>query len=160
MAERYLDDILGRNEKDQNYREDHPHYRTQAQRSRPRPGYYRSDAERDYSVRMNPAPQDDYYNFRDGEFYSERKHGFYGKGPKGRTFSDERIKEEVSEELFRSYEVDASEIEVAVKEGVVTLTGTVEGREAKRAAEACIENLTGVVDIHNRLTVADKKAAH
>ncbi|MFL5783964.1 MAG: BON domain-containing protein, partial [Bacteriovoracaceae bacterium] len=51
---------------------------------------------------------------------------------------------------------DASEIEVDVKDGVVTLSGTVEDRQSKRAAEECIENLSGVVDVHNRIRLAER----
>lgn len=85
----------------------------------------------------------------------EESRGFFGKGPKGWKRSDERIKEEVSEALYRDYHVDASEIEIEVKEGVVTLSGTVENREAKRSAEECIENLSGVQDVHNRIRIVD-----
>lgn len=76
-----------------------------------------------------------------------------GKGPKGYQRSDERIKEEVSEALSRHGDVDASEVEVAVKDGEVTLTGTVDSREAKRAAEQAAEDCDGVKDVHNQLRV-------
>lgn len=79
--------------------------------------------------------------------------GHFGKGPKGYRRSDERIKEEVCEALYRASNVDASEIEVDVKEGTVTLKGTVEERESKRAAESCIENLSGVEDVRNEIRV-------
>lgn len=77
--------------------------------------------------------------------------GHSGKGPKGYRRSDERIREEVCEVLFHSPAVDASDIEVSVKEGLVTLSGTVKGRFAKREAENCIENLTGIEDVQNEL---------
>lgn len=80
---------------------------------------------------------------------------FFGKGPKGWKRSDERIKDEVSEALYRDYEIDASEIEVEVKDGIVTLSGTVDSRDSKRSAEECIENLSGVIDVHNRLRIED-----
>lgn len=76
-----------------------------------------------------------------------------GKGPKGYRRSDERIREEVSETLERDPWIDASEIEVDVKEGVVTLRGHIEDRRQKRMAEDCIENLSGVRDVRNELTV-------
>lgn len=97
------------------------------------------------------------------DFYSERERryrggqGHYGKGPKGWKWSDERVRDAASEALYRDYEVDASDIEITVKEGVVTLTGTVESREQKRLAEESIDNLVGVVDIHNRLRIQDKR---
>ncbi len=81
--------------------------------------------------------------------------GFFGKGPKGYKRSDDRIKEEVSEALYRNHRVDASDIEVEVKEGIVTLSGSVDSRQTKRSAEECVEHLSGVIDIHNRIRIAD-----
>jgi len=49
--------------------------------------------------------------------------------------------------------VDASEIEVQVSNGEVTLTGTVDSREAKRAAEEAAEECSGVKDVQNRIRV-------
>lgn len=92
-----------------------------------------------------------YFRSRDK---NNNRGGFFGKGPKGWKRSDERVREEVSEALYRDYHIDASEIEVDVKDGVVTLSGTVDSRQSKRAAEECIENLTGVVDVHNRIRIA------
>ena len=76
----------------------------------------------------------------------------YGKGPKGFRRSDERIKEEVCQALFDSYDVDASNIEVEVKDGCVYLKGEVDDRMTKRLAEDTVENLDGVKDIQNMLT--------
>jgi BON domain-containing protein len=78
---------------------------------------------------------------------------FYGRGPKGYRRSDERIREDVSEELFRHPEIDASEIEVQAQNGEVTLTGKVEDRHQKRLAEDLAERVSGVTDIHNQLKV-------
>lgn len=83
--------------------------------------------------------------------YGERDQNFSGRGPKGYRRSDERIREDVCEALFRNPYVDASDIEVTVKEGNVTLRGNVESRDAKREAESCIENLSGVEDVQNEL---------
>lgn len=76
-----------------------------------------------------------------------------GKGPKGWKRSDERIREDVCERLERDARVDASEIEVSVRDGVVTLSGKVEDRPSKRQAEDIIEFLPGVKDVRNDLTV-------
>jgi osmotically-inducible protein OsmY len=84
---------------------------------------------------------------------STHDRGFYGKGPKGYKRSDERIKEEVCETLARNPRVDASDIEVNVSEACVTLSGTVDSRDSKRAAEMAIENLSGVDDVRNELKV-------
>ena len=78
---------------------------------------------------------------------------FYGRGPKGYRRSDDRIREDVSEELYRHPEIDASEIEVQVQNGEVTLNGKVEDRHQKRLAEDIVERSSGVTDVHNRLKV-------
>jgi len=78
---------------------------------------------------------------------------FYGRGPKGYQRSDERIREEVSEELWRNPEIDASEIEIQAQNGEVTLTGKVEDRHQKRLAEDIAERCAGVKDVHNQLKV-------
>jgi hypothetical protein len=77
----------------------------------------------------------------------------YGRGPKGYRRSDERIREDVSDRLMWDPDVDASEIEVMVSQGVVTLTGVVEDRSAKRAAEDIAEEVLGVDDVRNELKV-------
>ena len=76
-----------------------------------------------------------------------------GKGPKGYTRSDETIKNEVNEALYHETYVDASDIDVSVEDGEVTLSGTVDSRMAKRRAEDCIERITGVSDVSNHLKV-------
>lgn len=53
------------------------------------------------------------------------------KGPKGYKLDDSRIEEEVREAFARDHEVNASDVEVKVSEGCVTLTGIVESRMAK-----------------------------
>lgn len=78
--------------------------------------------------------------------------GHYGKGPKGYQRSDERIREDVCEALYRSYDVDASNIEVKVNDGCVYLSGEIDSRQTKKMAEDAVENVTGVQDVQNRLT--------
>lgn len=80
-----------------------------------------------------------------------------GRGPKGYQRSDEKIKEDVSEALYRSSEVDASYIEVFVTKGHVKLKGTVESRYQKKQAERTIENLSGVIDVFNELHVKQEE---
>ncbi|RIH85529.1 BON domain protein [Calidithermus terrae] len=77
----------------------------------------------------------------------------YGKGPKGYQRSDERIREEVSDRLMEAWDVDASDIEVQVSGGEVTLTGTVTDRQQKRRAEEIAEMCTGVRDVQNNIRV-------
>jgi osmotically-inducible protein OsmY len=77
-----------------------------------------------------------------------------GKGPKGYRRSDERIKEDINEKLYHDSFVDASDIEVSVIDCEVTLTGTVDSREAKRRAEDLAEEVSGVKDVTNQLKVS------
>lgn len=77
-----------------------------------------------------------------------------GKGPKGYNRSDDRIKEDINDRLSDDVFVDASEIEVTVNQGEVTLTGTVTGRSEKRRAEDITEGVSGVRNVENRIRVA------
>jgi osmotically-inducible protein OsmY len=76
-----------------------------------------------------------------------------GKGPKGYSRSDERIREDVCDCLTDDPHLDASSIEVKVKNGEVTLSGTVDSRHAKRHAEELIDRVSGVKDVQNSLRV-------
>lgn len=81
---------------------------------------------------------------------------FAGRGPKGYLRSDERILEDINEQLMRHPDVDASEIEVKVKEGEVTLTGTVNQRHCKYMAEDISERVSGVKDVRNEIRVQSR----
>jgi osmotically-inducible protein OsmY len=50
--------------------------------------------------------------------------------------------------------VDASDMEVAVKDGEVTLLGNARAREEKRRVEDIIDGISGVREIHNQLRVS------
>jgi osmotically-inducible protein OsmY len=50
--------------------------------------------------------------------------------------------------------VDASNIEVAVKDGEVTLSGTVTSRDDKHRTEDLIERVSGVKGVSNTLRVS------
>jgi hypothetical protein len=78
---------------------------------------------------------------------------YSGRGPKNWRRSDERIREDVSEALERDPKIDASEIEVDVKDGVVILKGSVEHRRHKRMSEDVIDMIPGVKDIRNEVSV-------
>jgi osmotically-inducible protein OsmY len=81
-----------------------------------------------------------------------------GRGPKGYTRSDERIREDVNDRLSDDPFVDASEIEVSVSSCEVTLSGTVDSREAKRRAEDIAEQVSGVRHVQNNLRVQQQSA--
>jgi hypothetical protein len=79
-----------------------------------------------------------------------------GMGPRNYVRSDTRIYEEVCERMTRHGQLDASDIEVDVKNGEVTLTGEVSNRKAKRLAEDISYSSHGVQDVQNRLQVREK----
>ncbi|HZZ89135.1 MAG TPA: BON domain-containing protein [Caulobacteraceae bacterium] len=82
-----------------------------------------------------------------------------GRGPKGYQRSDERIREDVSDRLTDDPIVDASEIEVSVAGGEVTLNGAVFSKTAKRRAEDCADDVTGVTHVQNNLRVREHPRA-
>lgn len=86
--------------------------------------------------------------------YDQNRPDHRGRGPKGWKRSDDRILEDVHERLADDPQVDASEIEVRVENGEVTLNGTVDSRQAKRRAEDCAESVSGVTHCQNNLRVA------
>jgi len=76
-----------------------------------------------------------------------------GRGPRGYTRSDERIREDVNDRLTDDPYVDASDIEVSVSSCEVTLSGTVDDRRARRRAEDIAESVSGVSHVQNNLRV-------
>jgi len=83
----------------------------------------------------------------------ERRRGYAGRGPRGYRRSDERIHEDVNDRLTDDWYIDASDIEVSVNNGMVTLSGRVNSREEKRRAEDFAESVSGVTDVSNQLRV-------
>ena len=78
----------------------------------------------------------------------------WGKGPKGYMRNDERTREDVCEAIAFEGRIDASEVEVKVESGVVTLSGTVALREHKCALERLVERCRGVLEVRNALRLA------
>lgn len=76
-----------------------------------------------------------------------------GRGPRAYRRPDVRIEEEVNEALTWHPEIDASEIEVRVEQGEVTLTGEVNEKREKRLIEDLVDDVYGVIDVHNRIRV-------
>jgi osmotically-inducible protein OsmY len=84
---------------------------------------------------------------------------YAGRGPKNYQRSDERIREDVISRLTDDHRVDASDVDVRVQNGEVTLGGQVQDRRMRRAAEECVEDLPGVRDVHNELRVQGGRGA-
>ena len=124
-----------------------------------------SSGEQGFDSRSYRAPRRvvesySYGTFAEPNYYGTSRHligiprgRFTGLGPKGWQRSDERILEDVNEELSRHGEIDASDIVVRVEKCNVTLEGEVETREQKRLAEDLIENCPGVKNVDNNLHV-------
>ena len=89
--------------------------------------------------------------FGDREARHRREQDHRGRGPKNYARSDERIREDVNDRLTEDVWIDASEIDVTVAEGEVTLVGSVEDRRAKRRAEDIADDVSGVKHVQNNL---------
>ncbi|MBX5459883.1 MAG: BON domain-containing protein [Steroidobacteraceae bacterium] len=92
------------------------------------------------------------------ESHGEERPGFFrrlfNRGPKGYQRSDERIREDISEQLMLTSDVDSSDVSVTVVSGKVTLEGTVPSRYMKHRIEDIADACPGVQDIDNRIRVA------
>ena len=67
--------------------------------------------------------------------------------------TDERIRDDVCERLSHSNEVDPTDVTVAVRDGVVTLEGSVPVRPMRYALEDIAARCLGVIDVDNRVRV-------
>lgn len=87
----------------------------------------------------------------------DQRENYRGRGPKNYTRSDDRIREDINDRLSDDPWVDASDIEVTVNNGDVTLSGTVSERSDKRRAEDLAESVSGVKNVENRLRVGKRE---
>jgi hypothetical protein len=88
-----------------------------------------------------------------GELEEQLAISHRGKGPKSYRPSDERLRERVCEQLTDDPFVDATDIDVAVANCEVTLSGTVETRRMKYALEDLVAGIPGVSAVHNSVQV-------
>jgi len=68
-----------------------------------------------------------------------------------RDYNDERIRKNVTERMADDTDLDASDIEVGVENGAVTLSGSVDSLWDKRRAEDIAKSIPGVRGINNKL---------
>jgi osmotically-inducible protein OsmY len=73
--------------------------------------------------------------------------------PRGAQRSDGQIKSEIEMLLREHAQVDSRDIQVDVRDGVVTLTGSVSSPSEIRAAAGIADNVFGTRDVKNRLTI-------
>jgi hypothetical protein len=91
--------------------------------------------------------------FGDDDAARRREADHRGRGPQDYVRSDERICEDANDKLTDDWHVDASRVTVAVKDGEITLNGTVTDRAAKRRAEDVVDRISGVRHVQNNLRV-------
>ena len=77
----------------------------------------------------------------------------FGKGPKGYQRSDARVYEDICEALLNDPVIDATDIEIEVHDGIVTLRGAIDGRAMKKEVETCTEHIPGVKDVFNMINL-------
>jgi osmotically-inducible protein OsmY len=118
-----------------------------------RPDYDRPEHERGFFER---AGDEIASWFGDEEAAHRREMDHTGRGPAGYTRSDERIREDANDNLTDDWGVDARKIQVTVKDGEITLDGTVPTRQQKRRAEDCVEDISGVRHVQNNLRVEER----
>lgn len=99
-----------------------------------------------------------WFGDEDAERRRQQDEQHRGRGPKGYTRSDERIREDVCDRLSDDWRIDASDIEVQVQDGEVTLTGSVNDRQLKRRAEDVAEEISGVRNVQNNLRVQGQQS--
>jgi osmotically-inducible protein OsmY len=68
-----------------------------------------------------------------------------------RDYDDERIRKNVTDRMADDTDIDASDIEVGVDHGAVTLNGSVDSLWDKRRAEDIAKSVSGVRRVNNRL---------
>lgn len=78
---------------------------------------------------------------------------FRGRGPKNYVRTDERLRDDIADRLSADPQIDASDIEIAVQEGRVTLTGTVDRRQTRYRVEDIVDACHGVREIDNQLGI-------
>src|SRR4051795_8367894 len=101
-----------------------------------------------------------------------------GRGPRGYVRSDQRIEEEIHARLTDDPSVDGTEIEVSVRDGEVTLSGSVASRFERgggggaaaggwggsrcerRRAEDIVDQVSGVRHVRNDLRPRDRRPWH
>ena len=68
-----------------------------------------------------------------------------------RDYDDERIRKNVTDRMVDDTDLDASDIEVGVDDGAVTLSGSVDSLWDKRRAEDIAKSVFGVRVVNNKL---------
>ncbi|RIA00639.1 BON domain-containing protein [Cereibacter sphaeroides] len=116
------------------------------------PRFYDSAGERGF---MDRAADEVMSWMGDDEASRRREEDHRGKGPRGYQRSDTRIHDDVNDRLSDDPRLDASDIDVSVASGEVTLSGHVSTKMDKRRAEDCADAVSGVRHVQNNLRVRE-----
>lgn len=121
-------------------------------------GRYQGSADRDP---YGPLDRGGYVKLHGPDYgrSADGRHSHRGRGPRDYRRADESVYADVCEALTDDSEVDATNIEVSVKDGEVTLSGEVRSREEKRRAEDIADRIAGVRDVHNTLKIYSSMSA-
>lgn len=95
---------------------------------------------------------------RMGHEGTDERRGHEGRGPRNYARSDERIREDICDELSDDSLVDARNIDIDVTDGKVTLSGSVAERRMKHRAEDIADECRGVKDVDNRIRVQKRES--
>lgn len=71
----------------------------------------------------------------------------------GGVFQDLTLREEIGEALAFQEDVDASQVDVDVKNGVVTVFGDVASEREKSAVVDCVSEISGVITVIDQLEI-------
>jgi HSP20 family molecular chaperone IbpA len=88
----------------------------------------------------------------------QRFRGYEGRPPRSYRRPDERILDDIYQRIALSG-VDAEDVEIDVKNGVVTLSGRVPRRSDKRLIEEVAEQVFGAQEVQNHLHLAPAERA-
>jgi hypothetical protein len=148
----YRSPETGRNIPEDQYRQEaHWH------RSRPYTGFSGRVSEFGYEDPGWAVPQMGRTGGATGMRYPQPGEGFEGIGPRNYARSDERIREDVCDEISDDGEIDARAIDIEVRDRVVTLSGTVPERYMKHRAEDIADSCRGVRDVANQVRVQKRE---
>lgn len=82
---------------------------------------------------------------------------YAGRGPRTYKRADDRIEEDINERLTQHSMIDATDVEVTVQDGEVTLRGHVDDRRAKRLAEDIAADVFGVKEVNNQIKIKQRE---
>ena len=118
--------------------------------------------EDDYGMEQRGGRRDwnrDWNQGMGGARWNQGMQGQYaGRGPRNYKRQDSRIEEDINEQLTRHAMIDATDVEVHVQNGEVTLRGYVDSRWAKRLAEDIADSTFGVREVNNQIKIQQEES--